>query len=65
MKKQLSLALLTLNIFGLNALPARATEIQVSQTSINNTESIESKEYAFFTDGEWCVELPWMGLICW
>lgn len=48
MKKQLSLALLTLNIFSFNVLPAKA--------EINNKA---------FSQGQWCVEVPWMGFICW
>ena len=55
MKKQLSLVLLTLNIFSLNVLPAKA-EINNNQVAnINNA----------FSQGQWCVEIPWMGFICW
>jgi|GEM_PF-2149808 len=65
MKKQLSLALLTINILGLNVLPAKAANTQIKQASINNTESAKSNESALLTDGEWCVEVPWMGFVCW
>ena len=55
MKKQLSLALLTLNIFSLNVLPAKAEINSNEIANINNA----------FSQGQWCVEVPWMGFICW
>ena len=67
MKQQLSFALLTISIFSLNLLPTKAVNAHSSQTVTNSTESGESinDKYTFFTDGEWCVEVPWMGFICW
>ena len=57
MKKQLSLALLTLSIFSLNTLPAKAIN--------NNIASNYLGKLNVFSTGQWCVELSWTGLICW
>ena len=56
MKKQLSFLLLAINIFGFNILPAQAfnNKLVSNQT---NSESI-------ITPGQWCFEMPWMGLFC-
>lgn len=61
MKKQLSLAILTLSILGLNILPGQAT------ISIVESERLEENqdEAILVGDDQWCVELPWMGLFCW
>ena len=58
MKKHLSLALLTLSIFSINLLPARAT----SEKLENSSETSESVVYG---GGQWCVQVPWMGIFCW
>lgn len=57
MKKQLSLALLTLSIFSLNILPARAMN--------NNITGNLLRESNVFSTGQWCVGLPLVGFICW
>ena len=57
MKKQLSLALLTLSIFSLNILPARAMN--------NNITGNLLRESNVFSTGQWCVgRLPLVGFIC-
>ena len=58
MKKQLSLTLLTLSIFSLNIVPTKAA-------TENPKNSATSTESAVLNNGQWCVELPWMGLFCW
>ncbi len=59
MKKQLSFALLTVSIFSLNILPAKAVDT-------NNIEITDVQaESKVISDGQWCVELPFMGLFCW
>ena len=58
MKKQLSLALLTLSIFSFNFLPAQAATDNLE----NNSENSKS---AIFGSGQWCVQVPWMGIFCW
>ena len=64
MKKQLSLALLTLNIFTLNILPAKAVDT-LGSNSINSTEYNNNNESAFLIDGSrWCVEVPWLLFVC-
>ncbi len=58
MKKQLSCALLTISIFSLNILPAKA--------EITNIESINNQnDSKVMRNGQLCVEIPWMGLWCW
>ena len=57
MKKQLSLALLTLSIFSLNTLPAKAIN--------NNVVGHSLSKLNVFSTGQWCMELHWTGLICW
>ena len=58
MKKQLSCALLTISIFSLNILPAKA--------EISNIESINNQsDSTVMRNGQLCVEIPWMGLWCW
>lgn len=59
MKKQLSLTLLTLSIFSLNFLPAQAA------TKKSQSDRTPSTENAILDDGQWCVEVPWMGFFCW
>lgn len=54
MKKQLSLALLTLSIATLNILPAQAVEQIANQSQASTISS-----------GQWCVWFPWMGELCW
>lgn len=61
MKKQLSCALLTISIFSLNILPAKA-EI----SNIDNIKSINNQsDFTVMRNGQLCVEIPWMGLWCW
>ena len=60
MKKQLSFALLTLNIFGLNILPVKAIE-----TTNNTLEITEEASNSAIADGKWCVYIPGLQLICW
>jgi hypothetical protein len=55
MKKQLSSTLLAISIFGLNILPATAATTQDSQL----------KSSSAIANGQWCVEIPWMGVFCW
>jgi hypothetical protein len=56
MKKQLSASLLAISIFGLNVLPATAATNKDNQTKSSSTA---------IANGQWCVEIPWMGLFCW
>lgn len=56
MKKQLSSAILTISIFTANALPAQAFNTSILDVKETNTSVI--------TPGQWCFELPWMGLLC-
>lgn len=59
MKKQLSFVLLTISVFSLNTLPARTAITE-------NLESAQSQnEFPVIGYGQWCVQLPWMGLFCW
>ena len=55
MKKQLSCVLLATSIFALNALPVQAAK----KTKISRS----NKQLVAFS-GQWCFELPWMGLFC-
>ncbi len=57
MKKQLSLALLTVSIATLNILPAQAVEEVANQSQTSTLSTVSS--------GEWCVWFPWMGELCW
>ncbi|MCC0175383.1 hypothetical protein I4641_00110 [Waterburya agarophytonicola K14] len=59
MKKHLSLALLTLNILTLNILPGQA-----ATNSVESDAASEISESTVVTDGNWCVQLPWMGIFC-
>lgn len=61
MKKQLSLAILTLSILGLNILPGQATISSVESEPLEENQD----EATLVGDAQWCVELPWMGLFCW
>lgn len=54
MKQQLSLVLLTLSIFSINLLPAQAA-----------TKNRENSKSVIFGDGQWCVQVPSMGIFCW
>ncbi|HEY9769562.1 MAG TPA: hypothetical protein V6C71_13875 [Coleofasciculaceae cyanobacterium] len=56
MKKQLSSVLLAVSIFTLNAIPAQANNKETLSSTKNSESNINS--------GEWCFELPWMGLFC-
>ncbi|MBE9045032.1 hypothetical protein IQ255_11550 [Pleurocapsales cyanobacterium LEGE 10410] len=49
MKKQLSFLLLAINIFSFNVLPAQA---------------MSNKNDSAMSPGQWCFEMPWMGLFC-
>ncbi len=53
MKKQLSFALLTVSIFSLNVLPAKA--INTIDLKISDAQA----------NAQWCVEIPYMGVFCW
>lgn len=55
MKKQLSCALLATSIFALNALPVQAAK---------KTKITRSNKQLVALSGQWCFELPWMGLFC-
>ncbi len=59
MKKQLSFALLSVSIFSLNILPAKA--IDTNDLEISNVQA-ESNAIA---NAQWCVEIPYMGVFCW
>ena len=55
MKKQLSSFLLAFTIFSLNAMPAKASTSNLNNDATNKT---------LMVSGQWCFELPWMGLLC-
>lgn len=56
MKKSLSYVLLALTVFSLNALPAHAAK--------KKQESKKIKKQLVLAPGQWCFELPHMGLFC-
>ena len=64
MKKQLSLLLLTLSIFSINILPARAAVRSTSSNSQTNLLESNSSKYATINGNKWCAEVPWMGIFC-
>ncbi len=59
MKKQLSFALLTVSIFSLNVLPAKAIDTIDLKISDAQAKSIA------IANAQWCVEIPYMGVFCW
>ncbi|WP_319421068.1 hypothetical protein [Pleurocapsa sp. FMAR1] len=59
MKKQLSFALLTVSIFSLNILPVKA--IGIADLEISDAQA----EFGALANGQWCVEIPYMGVFCW
>ena len=64
MKQKLSVTVLALSIFNCNILPVQADTSSLE--SIDNLESIDvQSEATVMGDGQWCVEIPWMGLWCW
>ena len=54
--KKLPCILLALSIFSLNALPVNATKKKVKTNKV--------KKQLVAPPGQWCFELPWMGLHC-
>lgn len=57
MKKYLSFALLTISIFSLNILPAKA--------ATKNSKSTKAHDHSHvISGGQWCLALPWLGLFC-
>lgn len=54
MKKQLSCALITIGLIGLNVVPAKAVNGVLATSQVKTTAS-----------GEWCVWFPWVGELCW
>ena len=64
MKKQLSFALLTINLFTFNILPAKAVNTR-SSNLIDYTEYKRSSESVFLIDGSnWCITAPWLFSVC-
>lgn len=55
MKKQISCALLTIGLFSLNVMPAKA----VNDVSNKGKASLEA-----IAPGQFCVYFPWVGEIC-
>ncbi|MGF1589041.1 MAG: hypothetical protein ACFCU7_07330 [Pleurocapsa sp.] len=56
MKKQLSSVFLAVSLFTINALPAQAN----NGVLLSNGKASQSG----ITSGQWCFELPWMGIFC-
>ena len=59
MRKQLSFALITVSIFSLNVLPAKAFG------TINLKNHNAQAKFTEVANGQWCVEIPYMGVFCW
>lgn len=55
MKKQISSVLLALSLFSLNSMPARASVNSLNKNAIDKS---------LMASGQWCFELPWMGIFC-
>ena len=58
MNKQLSSILLATSLFALNVAPAQAAK---KNTKLTNAKA---QKQLVATPGDWCFELPWMGLFC-
>lgn len=69
MHKHLSFALLTISIFGLNALPTIAVESTYNTKDnlekLSDREENTDRDYQTIADGQWCVRIPAMGIFCW
>ena len=57
MNKQISSVLLATSLFMINAAPAQA------EKNVKLTDAKAQKQLVA-TPGDWCFELPWMGLFC-
>ena len=58
MNKKISSILLATSLFVLNAAPAQAAKKNVKLTNAKAQKQLVA------TAGQWCFELPWMGLFC-
>jgi hypothetical protein len=58
MNKQISSILLATSLFTLNAVPAQAAQKNANLNQVNAQKQLVA------TPGQWCFELPWMGLCC-
>ena len=58
MNKSLSSVLLATSLFALNVAPAQAAK---KNTKLTNAKA---QKQLVATPGQWCFELPWMGLFC-
>ena len=55
--KQISSILLATSLFAINTVPVQAAK----DVELTNTKAQKQLEA---TPGDWCFELPWMGLFC-
>ena len=58
MNQQISSLLIATSLFALNVAPAQAAKEDVKLTDAKAQKQLVA------APGDWCFELPWMGLFC-